>query len=290
MKAAPFEYVRPKDLAEACAILAADEDARPISGGQTLVPMMAMRLARPTRLVDIARLPELDGIRREGNNLVLGAAVRQAIAERSGEVREHLPLLSAALPWVGHQPTRNRGTVGGSVANADPAAEIPLVLTTLEGSVRTMSGAGAAEIPAADFFAGPMMTALEQGALVTALVFPVWEEANIGVGFHEVSARKSDFAYVSAAAQVAVDASGKCIRCSIGIGGATPSPVRLAQSSAVAAEGGNSEAVHAALEGEIAGLEIMTDGHATEAYRRRVASSLARRALADALQAAGSEK
>src|SRR5580693_5221747 len=135
MKAAPFDYVRPATVEEACACLAADADAVIIAGGQTLVPMMAMRLARPSRLVDIARIPELHGIREDGTAVVIGAATRQVTATESETIGAKLPLLAAALPFVGHAATRARGTVGGSVANADPAAEIPLVLTTLRGSI-----------------------------------------------------------------------------------------------------------------------------------------------------------
>lgn len=283
MKAAPFEYVRPENLAEAIAILSQDEDARPISGGQTLVPMMATRLARPTRLVDIARLKELDVTQVEDACVVLGAAVRQAKAEHSAAVSKALPLLGAALPWVGHMPTRNRGTIGGSVANADPAAEIPLVLVTLGGDVVVAGPDGEAPIAAGDFFVGPMMTAIEHATLVTATRWPVWSGGAIGVGFHEISARRSDFAYVSAAAQVMVDGSGKCLRCSIGIGGATPVPTRLARASA-GLEGCNlsDTDLESALDGDIAGLDVMSDGHATPAYRRRVARALALRALRDA--------
>ena len=126
MKPAPFEYIRPQSLAEACELLAGDEDARAIAGGQTLVPMLAMRLARPTKLIDIMRLPELAGIRTEGGALVVGATTRQVIADRDPLIRAQVPALARVLPWVGHPPTRNRGTVGGSIANADPSAEIPL--------------------------------------------------------------------------------------------------------------------------------------------------------------------
>ena len=122
MKAAPFEYVRAQTVEEACALLAEDADAAIIAGGQTLVPMMAMRLARPTRLIDIARISALQGIRRVADTISIGATTRQAQAETSAAVASHAPLLAKALPWVGHAATRSRGTVGGSVANADPAA------------------------------------------------------------------------------------------------------------------------------------------------------------------------
>src|ERR1700689_5310858 len=131
MKPAPFEYVRPDSLTEACKLLAADDDARGIAGGQTLVPMLAMRLARPARLIDILRLPELAGIRQDKDSVVVGATTRQAQAERDPVIMASVPMLARVLPWVGHPPTRNRGTIGGSIANADPSAEIPLVAVTL---------------------------------------------------------------------------------------------------------------------------------------------------------------
>ena len=164
MKPAPFDYVRPKTLDEACALLAGEADGRLIAGGQTLVPMMAMRLARPSLLIDIARLPELRGIREAGDAIVMGAATRQVEAERSALVAAKLPLLAMALPWVGHAPTRARGTIGGSIANADPAAEIALVLVTLEGSVGVREGAACRDIVARDLFIGPMTTSLAAAA------------------------------------------------------------------------------------------------------------------------------
>src|ERR1700692_3466689 len=131
MKPAPFDYVRPASLAQACELLAGDEDARVIAGGQTLVPMLAMRLARPAKLIDILRLPELAGIRKEAGTVVVGATTRQAQAERDPVIRASVPMLARVLPWVGHPPTRNRGTIGGSIANADPSAETPLAAGTL---------------------------------------------------------------------------------------------------------------------------------------------------------------
>lgn len=289
MKAAPFDYIRPKSLSEAASLLAANEEARVIAGGQTLVPMMAMRLARPSMLVDIAHIDGLAGIREEGAEIVIGSMTRQVAAETSSLVRVKLPLLAAALPWVGHTPTRNRGTVGGSVANADPAAEIPLVLTTLDGTVRWQDSNGQGGCKANEFFAGPMSTQLPVGAILTEVRFPVWDGANVGVGFHEASARRSDFAYVAAAAQVQVDANGRCTRCAVGIGGATPFPVKLA--AACAALTGSKldpKDIAAALATDVAALDLMVDGHASPAYRRRVAAALATRALTDAWAAASS--
>jgi CO/xanthine dehydrogenase FAD-binding subunit len=290
MKPAPFDYLRPASVDEACAMLAAHPDARVISGGQTLVPMMAMRLARPSHLIDVARIPEMRGIREETDAIVMGAATRQAEAENSALVKAKLPLLSLAMPWIGHTPTRNRGTIGGSIANADPAAEIPLVLVTLEGSVTIRDGAKTETIAARDLFLGPMTTALPMGGLLASARFPVWNGERIGVGFHEVSARKSDFAYVSAAAQVELDGAGRGKRIALGLGGATPVPTRLDLSALIGStldDASIKKALHAAM----TGIEILQDGHASVGYRARVATALAERALIDArANATGSGK
>src|SRR5712691_7427454 len=140
MKPAAFEYARPADLDEACALLGAEEDARIIAGGQTLVPLMAMRLARPRLLIDIARIPDLAYIRREGDFVVIGATTRQYLLEQDPIIRAELPLLAKVVPFIGHAPTRARGTVGGSLANADPAAEIALVAVTLGATLSYRDG------------------------------------------------------------------------------------------------------------------------------------------------------
>jgi CO/xanthine dehydrogenase FAD-binding subunit len=282
MKAAPFEYTRAHSVEEACALLAADSDAAIIAGGQTLVPMMAMRLARPTRLVDIAGIADLHGVRDEGAAIAVGAATVQARAVEDPLIARKAPLLALALPWVGHAATRNRGTVGGSVANADPAAEIPLVLATLKGNIVVRDGARSRAIAVDDFFTGPMMTALTSGCVVTEIRFPVWENGRIGVGFHEVSARRGDFALVAAAAQVALE-SGRCTACALGIGGATATPQRLdavaqALIGSTLTDGDIRDAVRAAVDD----MEIMSSPHASDAYRRRAAAALGIRALTDA--------
>ena len=148
MKPVAFGYARPSSVREACALLAADGDARVLAGGQTLIPMLAMRLARPSCLVDIARIPELSGIRDEGAHVSVGAATRQAAAERDLLIARKAPLLAKALPWVGHAPIRSRGTVGGSIANGDPAAEIPLVAVTLGAALQIRTAGGTGELAA----------------------------------------------------------------------------------------------------------------------------------------------
>jgi CO/xanthine dehydrogenase FAD-binding subunit len=282
MKAAPFEYFRPTNVDEACALLAADDNARVIAGGQTLVPMMAMRLARPTRLVDIARIAELSYIREEDDGVAIGAATRQCMAERDALVAAKVPLLARAIPCIGHTATRARGTIGGSLAHADPAAELPLVAVMLEAVLRYRSAEGTGELPAGEFFIGPTITSLPVGACLAAVRFPVWP-GRVGTSFTEVNARQGDFAFVSAAAQVELDDAGLCKRIAIGIGAATDVPLKLdlaeeQLTGTTLEEAEISEAVRAAL----AEVETTADLHASAEYRRRVALSLALRAAAQA--------
>jgi CO/xanthine dehydrogenase FAD-binding subunit len=278
MKPAPFDYIRPDSLAEVCELLAADEDARVIAGGQTLVPMLAMRLARPAKLIDILRLPELAGIREETGAVVVGATTRQAQAERDPVIRASVPMLARVLPWVGHPPTRNRGTIGGSIANADPSAEIPLVAVTLGAEIMLATVQGPASVPADDFFIGPMLTTIGQGECVSAIRFPVWPHRRVGTGFLEISARRSDFAFVAAAAQVALDEDERCVDVALGVGGVGDRPLRLDVSSLVGTKleaAPVSDAVNAAS----ADMETNSDLHASADYRRRVAVTLCIRAL-----------
>ena len=281
MKPAPFDYVRPDSLGEACRLLAGDEDARLIAGGQTLVPMLAMRLARPAKLIDILRLPELAGIREEAGAVIVGATTRQAQAERDPVIRASVPMLARVLPWVGHPPTRNRGTVGGSIANADPSAEIPLVAVTLGADILLATTDGPTSMPADDFFIGPMLTTIGQGECVSAIRFPVWPHQRIGVGFFEISARRSDFAFVAAAAQVALDDAGRCLEVALGVGGVGDRPLRLDVSSLVGTEL-DATSVAAAVNAAAGELDATSDLHASAAYRRRVASVLCIRALEQA--------
>ena len=288
MKPASFEYVRPGSLSDVCGLLAGDEDARVIAGGQTLVPMLAMRLARPAKLIDILRLPELAGIRAEQGAVLVGATTRQAQAERDPVIRASVPMLARVLPWVGHPPTRNRGTVGGSIANADPSAEIPLVAVTLGAEIMLATTDGPSSMPADDFFIGPMLTSIGQGECISAIRFPVWPQPRIGVGFFEISARRSDFAFVSAAAQVALDDDDICVEVTLGVGGAGDRAIRLDVSSLIGTRldaAAVSDAVAAASDT----METMTDLHASAAYRRRVAGVLGIRALEQARENAAAK-
>jgi CO/xanthine dehydrogenase FAD-binding subunit len=289
MKPAAFEYSRPGTLDEACELLVGDgDDVRIIAGGQTLVPLMAMRLARPKRLIDIARLEELAYVRDEGDAVAIGATTRQCALEQHRLVAAKVPLLAKALPFVGHAPIRARGTIGGSLANADPAAEIALVAVTLGAVLRYREGRTVRELPAADFFLGPMLTALPPAACLTAVCFPTWHQPRVGCAFHEINARKSDFAFAAAAAQIAIDEDGICRRAAVAIGAVTAVPLRLdSVAAAVVGTRLEDDAVRAAVAAGLAVLEPMADLHASAGYRRRAASVLAMRALGDAYRAAG---
>jgi CO/xanthine dehydrogenase FAD-binding subunit len=282
MKAAPFEYSRAASIEEACSLLAADDGARVIAGGQTLVPMMAMRLARPTRLVDINRIAALSYIRADGDTIAIGATTRQCQVERNALIADKVPLLARAMPHIGHAATRARGTIGGSLAHADPAAELPLIAMTLDAALTYRAGGKDAAMPARDFFAGLMITNLPAGACLTGVRFPVWS-GKIGAGFHEVNARRSDFAFVAAAAQAELSADGTCKRIAIGVGAATDVPIRLDSAEKELIGTRLDEAkVKNAVRAALAGIAPLDDLHASADYRRRAAVSLSLRAIGDA--------
>jgi carbon-monoxide dehydrogenase medium subunit len=268
MKPAPFEYIRAESVLQAQEWLAADPEARVIAGGQTLMPMLAMRLVRPTRVIDIAGIAGLDGIEVTADHVTLGAMVRQVAVERSAAVAQALPLLAKAIRFVGHPPTRRRGTIGGSVANADPAAEIALVAVTLGAEVLTTADAFAAR----DFFLAPMTTALPAGAMVTGLRFPRVTATRRGTGFAEVAMRQGDYAMAAAACELVLGAGGEVVSLRLGIGGATPVPVLLEVR----------EPTRDAIAAALAPLEMMHDPNAGAGYRRRAALALAMQAVAEA--------
>ncbi len=284
MKAAPFEYTRVESLAEACALLAEHgPDAKLIAGGQSLVPMMAMRLARPARLVDIYRVPELQALSAEADELVLGATVRQCVIERDPRVRARLPLLIQALRWVGHVQTRNRGTAGGSIVHADPSAEIPLVASVLNATLELHDSSGGSEIPAQEFFLAPMVTAIAPEQCLARIRFPIWSEARTGSAFNEISMRHGDFALASACAQVALDAEGRCTRAVMGVGSVSPIPHALPEVGEQLVGMRLDDAAIAGAADAVAGLiDPEGDLHASGEYRRHLARVLIARVLAAA--------
>jgi len=284
MKAAPFDYRRVSSIDEACRALAeGGDDARLIAGGQTLVPLMAMRLARPALLIDINGVREMSGIAVDGDCLVIGAGTRQADALESPLVRDRLPLLAEALGHVGHDQTRNRGTIGGSLANADPAAELPLVARLLDADMVARSVDGTRTIAAASFFESAMATALAANECLTEVRFPLWQEQRTGYGFHEVSIRDSDFALAAAGVQLSLDGAGTCTRLHIAIGGASPVPMRLGDvEGALTGTTLDDDTIRAETVRIAALVDPQGDIHADAAYRRRVARIMTERALASA--------
>jgi len=285
MKAAEFDYARPETVEEVCRLLdGATGDGKIIAGGQTLVPLLVMRLARPTLVIDINRIEALQGVVGNDDGVTIKAATRQADVLADTGVHQRLPLLTKGLRLVGHPQTRNRGTIGGSLANADPAAEICLVARTLDAEITVRSSKATRRIAMRDFCAGAMTTALEPEECLTDVRFPLWRDAGrIGTGFTEMSVRQSDFALVAAACQLVLDKDGVCRRIALGIGGAEASPVRAASAEKRLA-GTRLEAgdIDKAMDELRAALSPLSDVHASADYRRRVAGALAARVIAEA--------
>jgi 2-furoyl-CoA dehydrogenase FAD binding subunit len=269
VKPRPFDYARPDTAEEAVALLAEyGDDARVLAGGQSLVPMLNLRLIDVSVLIDISRLTALDVIRDLVGTIEIGAAVTQNKLMTWPQLAEKLPLVAAALPYVGHFQTRNKGTVCGSIAHADPSSELPLTLAVLGGTVVLHSQRGERVLAASDFQKDMLTTAREPDELITAVRFPVM--AGKGVGFHEVARRHGDFAIVAVAA--AIDKQG--VR--LGVGGMAGKPmVRHLNGDAAAAVGEWAE--------ELEGYE---DLHASAALRRDLFRNLGRHVIAEAKRCA----
>lgn len=272
MKPARFDYIRAETLSEAHTALAEDgNDARVIAGGQTLLPMLSMRLARPKVLIDIMHLPELQKIKAVGSVIRVGAAVRQAELLAWPELAKSQPLLAAALPWVGYAQTRNRGTVCGSVAHADPSAEIPLALIALDGTIELSSRRRRRTVSAADFFTGMMSTARDGTELIEAVTVPAGRRG-LGYAFQEFGRRHGDFAIVACAAVAAQDG----IR--IAVGGVADRPTRR---DFPALDG---SALDDALDAFAWELDARDDLHATARYRRELVRRMGRATIEEARQ------
>jgi 2-furoyl-CoA dehydrogenase FAD binding subunit len=254
MKPAAFDYVRAEHLDEVLDVLRREGgDARIIAGGQSLTPMLNMRLAKPKTLIDIMRLPELARIERKGDDVIVGAGVRQATLLGWPELDDALRLAALALPWTGHVQTRSRGTVCGSIAHADPSAELPLVLCALDGEVHLRSAKKRRRVPAKDFFAGMMATNRADDELIEAVSFP----SNLrGCAFREVARRHGDFAIVACAAV----ATEKGVR--LAVGGVADMPVTREFPRLEAS------ALDDALNTFAYELDARDDVHATARYRR----------------------
>ena len=286
MKPPPFEYHRPASKDAALDLLGSlGDDAKVLAGGQSLMALLNLRLARPAHLIDINRLNgALSQIGSAANGgLSFGALVRQRAAERSSVVGERCPLLAEALPQVGHHQIRNRGTVCGNLAHADPASEMPAIAVALDGEMLAESQArGQRTIRADDFFRGFLTTALEPDELLTEFRLPAWP-TGAGWSFQEVSRRHGDYALVGVAAVVQLDPQGTCTDARLAFTGAAAGPVRVREAeSALKGAPISADAINAAAERVGPAIDPQSDVHATAAYRRHVAGVLARRALHEA--------
>jgi carbon-monoxide dehydrogenase medium subunit len=289
LKPPPFAYVDPGSVTEALNVLAEHGDeGKILAGGQSLVPLLNMRLAQPRILIDLNRIPELASISdrtRDGTQgVAFGAMTRQRSVEDAKDALTCLPLLAEAIAWVGHPQIRNRGTIGGSISHADPSAELPLVFRAHDGVATVRSRRGERSIPASDFFLYTFTPALEPDEMLVEIWLPVLP-GRTGQAFLEVARRHGDFALVAVAVSLTLGEHGVCTDARIAVGGASPVPMR-------ASEG------EQALIGQRAGLELFRqagklaaeateptgDVHADAAYRREVAGTLTARALALAFE------
>jgi aerobic carbon-monoxide dehydrogenase medium subunit len=287
MKPPPFGYSAPTTLDEALALLREHgEDARPLAGGQSLVPLLSFRLARPSHLVDLAGIGELGNIDVDGGHLVIGAMVREGAAEHHEDVSHLVPLLAQALPLIGHPAIRSRGTIGGSLAHADSAAELPAVALLLDAELVVQSSArGKRTIKAADFFIGFFTTALEPDEILTEVRIP-GAEPHTGSAIEEVARRHGDFAMVGAAAMVRLE-NGKVADARVALTGVSDVPVRAIEAEAilVGAEP-TDEAIATAADEAAKSLSPPADLHGSSAYRRHIAAVLMSRTLTVAAQRA----
>jgi len=287
MKPAPFRYVAPRSVDETLALLAEHgAEGKILAGGQSLVPLLNMRLARPQVIVDINGIRSLAYIRRKDDHLHVGALTRQRAVEESATVRRQVPLLGEAIRFVGHPQIRTRGTVGGSLAHADPSAELPAVAAALDAELVVRSPSGERALSPGEFFAGYLTTALEPTDLLTEIRFPLLPERT-GTAFVEVARRHGDFALVGVAAVVR-RSDGTIAEARLAFTGVGPGPVRARGAEGrLAGSAGTSRVFADAAREAAARLDPESDIHATAQYRRDVAATLARRALELAWQRSG---
>ncbi len=282
MKLPPFDYACPTSIAEAVALLAShDGDAKPLAGGQSLVPMLAFRVASPTLLVDLRKVGELRQIKITNAGVALGAMVRWREILDDARLRTAHPLLRAAVAHVAHYQIRNRGTVGGSMAHADPAAEMPGIAVACEAKITAVGKAGARIIDAADFFQGPLMTALQADEIITEILLPLWP-AKRRFGFQEFARRRGDFA-MAAAAVFYDDDGGKARNAHVGAIGVADTPLRLkAAEDAINGNAIDEGLIAKAEAAASASVDPADDIHASGAYRKALIGVMVERALRDA--------
>jgi CO/xanthine dehydrogenase FAD-binding subunit len=292
MKPASFQYFRPRSLDEALSLLAEHgSDAKPLAGGQSLIPAMNFRLATPAVLVDLNDARELSYLESGADGVRFGGMTRQRHVERSAVVAEKAPLVAETMPHIAHPAIRNRGTMGGSLAHADPAAELPAVMLALDATIIATSRAGTRTIPASDFFVGLFSTALEPGELVTEIRIPPAAPRS-GYAFQEISRRHGDFALAGVAAAVEIDDRGRCTAARIALFGVGDRPMSAARAeSALAGHAPSAESIAAAADAAAThDIDPSSDIHASARYRRHLANVLTRRTLERAFERAADSK
>jgi carbon-monoxide dehydrogenase medium subunit len=283
MKLPPFDYACPATLSEAVQLLASrDGDAKALAGGQSLMPMLAFRLAQPALLVDLRKIAELRAIRISAEGVTLGAMTRWRDIEDDARLESAHPLLKAAVAHVAHYQIRNRGTVGGSLAHADPAAEMPGIALTCDAEIAVVGKAGPRVIKAADFFQGPLMTALAADEIIVEVRLPAWPRGRRW-GFQEFARRRGDFALAAAAVYYDPDAGGKARNAHVGVVGVADRPLRLATVEAVLdGQVIDAATIAAAEAAACAAVDPPDDIHASAAYRRALTGTMVERALKSA--------
>jgi carbon-monoxide dehydrogenase medium subunit len=288
MKPPPFQYHDPRTLAEALTLLDRLENAKLLAGGQSLMPMLNMRLVLPDHVIDLNRVEGLSYIKEVDGALEIGAMTRQYEVEFSEVVQRRCPLLHRAILHVGHRQTRNRGTVGGSLCHLDPAAELVAVAAALDATVAVAGPGGGRVIKFPDFPAGYMTPAIAPNEIVTAVRFPLWSPGH-GAAFVEFARRHGDFAIVAAAAVLERDGTGRILRAAVTLGGIAAAPVRMTEvERAITGQAPHAELFRDACEC-CRKLDAIEDIHAPASYRQHLAAVLARRALEQAAGIARSQ-
>ena len=283
MKPPPFTYHDPSTVDEALGLLAEKDNARLLAGGQSLMPMLNMRYVLPDDIIDINKIPELSSIEANGGALRIGAMTRQREIEFSDVVTGACPIMHEAILQVGHRPTRNRGTLGGSLGHLDPSAEIPTVAIAVDATIHVRGKSGSRDVAMADFPAGYMTPSIELDEMITGATFPSWPDGH-GYAFVEFARRHGDFAIVSAAALLEVDGGGVVRRVSLTVGGVGPSPVRCTEAEGmIVGQTGAEDLFREACE-TCRKIDALEDVHADKEYRQHLAAVLSRRALVKALE------
>ncbi|MGH3305426.1 MAG: FAD binding domain-containing protein [Streptosporangiaceae bacterium] len=279
MKLPPVAYEAPKTVSEAVEMLAEHRDeASVLAGGQSLIPLLALRLARPAVLIDINGIAELSGVSATAGWVAIGAMTREYVAEESETLAETLPLLAAALPLIGHEAIRSRGTIGGSLAHADPAAELPAVARALDAEFVVRGQTGERVIPAADWFEGYLTTARRSDELLVEVRFPTTGPGT-GISFQEVTRRHGDFAIVGLAASLALS-DGAISDARLAFAGISDVPVRAAEAEDfLVGELPSTELFDEAARRATADIDPPADLHGSSDYRKKVAAALVRRGL-----------